>query len=159
METCIPLSALPTLARQYIFKRCKAAALRNLALCSKWVHDEVIPILWSKLEISWYKIAENTAMLGEGQSTANMRYVSRLRIHGDYHGELAVEEKNRGYLSYGFGYLPQCCDPQGMKNLTIWDFMPAEGLRLLCEKFRICDILRCTMYTQIGTIFRGYLRQ
>jgi len=131
------ISNLPSLVRLKIFRMCGRLDLRSLALCSKWVRDEVAPILWKNAKVSWCSLEENTTMLRTSQhTTRNLRYIFRLKLHGDGNGELSIEEERRGFLSFGFGYFLQYCNPKEMRWLKIEDFMPADGLRLICEVFQ-----------------------
>ena len=121
-------AVLPVEIRSNIYNYCMKDDLKSLTLCSKWLHQDVLPSLWKKIVIHWEDIEKSTPALCTKEN-GNMKFISELKFSDP------VAEKSQGYLSFGFAYFLQSCNSDNLKSLSISHFIPKCGLRLVSDLF------------------------
>ena len=55
---CTSFLHLPVEIRREIFEKCRKQDLVNLAVCSNYWKEEVVPIIWNEVTVEWGKLVE-----------------------------------------------------------------------------------------------------
>ena len=119
-----PFSVFPFKIRSRFYNLCGKRDLKNLTLCNKWLRDDVVPVLWSNIEVRWKSIEEFTlASLKKGNS--NMKFVSKLK----FDNYISTQD----YFRYKFALFLQSCDPERLTSIEFRDFIPRGAIRWMAE--------------------------
>lgn len=135
------LSTLPPELRARIYYWCTKEDLDSISLCSRWCHDDVNPILWSNISITW-EFLEKTIL--SPQVLKNLAMTSTLKISSDDEMKHYYEQANESvawYLCAKFGALMQRVDSTKMKAISIQHRVFAGFLRLLLDTVPNLEIL------------------
>jgi len=118
-----PFSVLPLELRSMIYSLCQKEDLKKLALCNKWLCDDVSPLLWKNVCVTWTAVSKFTPH----QRTSSMSFISHLTVRNWFDGK----KKSKEYISYGFAFFIQCCNHEKLSSIKFVHFIPTGALRLV----------------------------
>ena len=141
LEELPTFSLLPIEIRPQIYKSCLKRDLCNLTLCDKFLRNDVLPLLWDKMDISWRSLEKSIPqLLTRKKSNSSIEFISELKFSGG-----VEKSSNKGNIGFGFGFFLQLCDPHRLMSLEICHFIPDGAMRLLAEKLLNLESLRIEM--------------
>ena len=128
MDTSIDLSILPCEVRQYIWSYCDKPSLKVLSVCCKQMYAEVKPFVWKRVEVSWQFLQGITKELVKNPHP-NLQLISCLVLGAENRSAWQPSRKVRG--SFWLLTLLERCEQ--LKSLTMCNFLPTDGPRLVSE--------------------------
>ena len=118
-----PLTLLPVEIRSRIYNMCVKSDLKNLTLCSKWLRDELVPLLWKDVKVSWNRLEKLTPVLWKN-GNSNLRFASELEFNGIL---------SKDYSGYGLVLFLQSCIRERLTSIQFSGFIPVGTIRLMGE--------------------------
>ena len=119
---------MPSEIKVKIFSCCQKKDLLNVAVCSKDLCEEVLPILWNDIKIVWDDLDSSTNN-SSFKVLEHLRHTSQLRLRDGVN----APEQRIFYRSLVFGLLVRSCDPNQLQLLSLVGCIPEDGLQLLAK--------------------------
>ena len=129
MNTSVDVTILPEV-RQDIWNYCDKPSLKVLSVCCKRFYAEVKPFVWKRVELSWQFLEVITKELMK-KPHPNIQLISCLVLGAPSLSASSLRNPSWGYFSFGFVRLLDRCER--LKSLTMCNFLPVDGLRLVSE--------------------------
>jgi len=133
-----PFSVLPVELRSIIYGLCQKEDLKKLSLCNRWLREDVVPLLWKNVCVTWATVSKFTPQ----KRISNMSFISHLTFSRWFSGI----RDSRECISYGFAFFLQCCNHNKLTSIEFNDFIPSGALRLIGE------ILPNLQYLELDTV-------
>jgi len=116
----------------------KKKHLLNIALANKQCLNEVQPIIWESLRVSWHILE----ILKDVQKYKNfLRHTKRLLFADLRSRSQRKDILHQGYKSYPFYDILRYCEAEQVRNLTFRSFLVHGGLQLASEKLPLVTSL------------------
>ena len=93
-----PFAVLPLELRSIIYCLCQKEDLKNLALCNKWICEDVLPLLWKKVCLKWTTVMKFTPQ----KRTSSMRLISHLTMGRMFHRMRTYRKLNTSVMGLRF---------------------------------------------------------
>ena len=132
-------SAIPVEIRANIYSLCSKKDVKNLALGNWWLREDVGPLFWKNIDVSWSRLEKLTPVLCK-KGNSNLRLVSKLIFSG-----YVEEKKLADYSAYGLLLFLQSCDCNRLTSIEFTSFIPAGAIRVMGE------ILHNLQHLDLGT--------
>jgi len=127
------LESLPPEVRQKIIDYCARSDMVNLAVCSKFLKSEVVPILWKEVCIDWQHLVDERV----NAVTLNLAYTRNLSFC-----DWGCLENSHGYKEFNFAFILRRCDPTKLRSFFAYMYIVPHGLQLVAEMFPLLTILK-----------------
>ena len=114
--------ALPLETRRKILFHCSKKDLLSLALCSKFCHDDAVPMIWGEVLVKWDNVVESEITNKAG----NLKHTRKLLLRGNHRHPEKPKDLNLGlFLRH--------CNASVLTSLTLSQLVIPDAFEKICQ--------------------------